>query len=211
LGRFDRARELLNEIMSDGQAPDESRLLMVRIRIHDFLSRTSRLQPDSVPLEQLIDELLADRDLNAAGSSALKSFILAQVNDACCVAYSNLAEQLDQQQKDQWLRHSERVIEAYDAAVEQGMNPSTWMLVNSDLHPAVSASARDRDQMLQRLLSQGIESNLLQYRRAFLIDPLVGTPFERWKASSMAVAPDLAAPENSEAGAPASAKVARLN
>ncbi len=211
LGRFDRARAVLNEVLAGGDAPDESYLLMVRLHICEFLSRTTRMQPDPVPLDLLVEELTSDRHLLDAGPSALKSLTIAHVEHACCIAYSHVAVDLDDQQKERWLLHSERMIAACDEAVRQGMSPFSWTLFNSDCHPGVSELVLDRNNSLQQLASLGTENDIMWYRRAFLVDPLVGTPFERWKAASAVQTPKLSRTQGPEVVPPAGARLATLD
>lgn len=191
-GQFEKAHAILKEIVSDGDVPDTARLLMVHVRIGELLSHTTKKTLDPASLSDLIAEQKFEHLMRQCRPSPLRSFTQAQIEHACCVAYHHLAASgLSAEQDSAWLQRSRAVVSAYDEAVEQGISPHCWRIVSQKLHAGVVDTDRYR-KLAGRFLVPGRDWALgEQHRRAFLLDPVVGTQYERWTSASAGLIPEV--------------------
>ena len=186
-GKHEKSREILEDMLNDGDAPDTARLLMARHRMQAFLAKTTRLTL-SQPIDECIDELKSDDLLGACQGSAFRSLMLAKLEHTCCTAYASEArrsqQQLSEEENRKWLTHSRAAIRDYEDAVEQGMAPYMWNLITASLHPEIKDTRTYRERYTQ-FVENGPKHKVIHYRRRFLQDPVVGTRFERWKEATL--------------------------
>ncbi len=195
-GRFDEAIEIVDELLADENCPDTARLLRARIRHSTFDQFNNRGESLESPLqlEARLQELYSDDLMNTCRPSALRSFIQAKIEHLCCVSFGILVEYrvepLSMDEEELWLKHSRATVSAYEDAVEQGMHPATWKLICHKLHPSIVDTQEYRER--HRKYVKDVHSYPVgDYRRGFLMDPLVGTSYERWKGDQPAPRRDL--------------------
>jgi serine/threonine protein kinase len=182
-GKYEPATLILDGILENDHSSDASRLLRARLRIDAFLGETTRMTAPA-SLESCITELYSDDILNTCRPSALRSLMQARIEHACCVGYGHQAdrqsEQLSDDESRSWLQHTHEAISFYEDAVKQGSHPRNWKLISWHLHPEVAGTDLCRERY-RKYVKGGLTYSLANYRRGFLIDPLIGTRYERWK------------------------------
>jgi tetratricopeptide (TPR) repeat protein len=180
-GKRNQARDILDQILADNEAPDTSRLLMAWVRANDLLFDTSghRIPDDPGPL---IEEYNFSELFSACERSGLHSIVQAIVNHACANAYSKFATQhdLNTEQNAMWISHSEHVLVHYADAIEQGVAPQSWRFLHRGIHAAVADSDNYREWTANYAKRTDGYDAALDYRRMFVQDPLTGTRYEEW-------------------------------